>query len=68
MLNRTRANILLKKIFIVKIQINIVLRDKYCKFKQKRKKQIMLRKKIILKGYITTTKITQPLNFEKQHH
>ena len=55
-LNKTRANILLQKIFSLKLQLNIVPRDyNIANSCRKEIKQNMSRKKIILKGNITTT-------------
>ena len=57
-LNKTRANILLQKIISLKLQLNIVPRDyNIANSCQKEIKQNMSRKKIILKGNITTTYI-----------
>ena len=57
-LNKTRANILLQKIISLKLQLNIVPRDyNIANLCRKEIKQNMTRKKIILKGNITTTYI-----------
>ena len=57
-LNKTKANILLQKIFSLKLQLNIVPKDyNIANSCQKEIKQNMSRKKIILKGNITTAYI-----------
>ena len=77
--NKTRVNILLRKIFIKHYKF-CYARQKYCKFMQKRNRAKHITKNIILKGKITTTCIEHkhkntgtnvlihPQNVEKQYH